>query len=74
MTSLVWLQDYNGFTHQDLGFLNVVSNKSPNVVRINLPPDANFLLSITDHCLRSRDYVNVIVADKQEHLQYLTMR
>ena len=74
ITSLVWRQDHNGFTHQDHpGFLDVVTNKSPDVVRIYLPPDANCLLSVTDHCLRSRDYVNVIVADKQEHLQYLTM-
>jgi xylulose-5-phosphate/fructose-6-phosphate phosphoketolase len=73
VTSLVWRQDHNGFTHQDPGFLDVVTNKSPDVVRIYLPPDANCLLSVTDHCLRSRDYVNVIVADKQEHLQYLTM-
>jgi xylulose-5-phosphate/fructose-6-phosphate phosphoketolase len=73
ITSLVWRQDYNGFTHQDPGFLDVVTNKSPDVVRIYLPPDANCLLSVTDHCLRSRDYVNVIVADKQDHLQYLTM-
>ena len=73
LTSLVWRQDHNGFTHQDPGFLDVVTNKSPDVVRIYLPPDANCLLSVTDHCLRSRDYVNVIVADKQEHFQYLTM-
>ena len=73
ITSLVWRQDHNGFTHQDPGFLDVVTNKSADVVRIYLPPDANCLLSVTDHCLRSRDYVNVIVADKQEHLQYLTM-
>nr|HEV7952400.1 phosphoketolase family protein [Candidatus Acidoferrales bacterium] len=73
ITSLVWRQDHNGFTHQDPGFLDVVTNKSPDVVRIYLPPDANSLLSVTDHCLRSRDYVNVIVADKQEHLQYLNM-
>ncbi len=73
LSSLVWRQDHNGFTHQDPGFLDVVTNKSPNVVRIYLPPDANCLLSVTDHCLRSRDYVNVIVADKQEHLQFLTM-
>jgi xylulose-5-phosphate/fructose-6-phosphate phosphoketolase len=71
ITSLVWRQDHNGFTHQDPGFLDVVTNKSPDVVRIYLPPDANCLLSVTDHCLRSRDYVNVIVADKQPHLQYL---
>ena len=73
ITSLVWRQDHNGFTHQDPGFLDVVTNKSPDVVRIYLPPDANCLLSVTDHCLRSQDYVNVIVADKQEHPQYLTM-
>ena len=73
ITSLVWRQDHNGFTHQDPGFLDVVTNKSAKVVRIYLPPDANCLLSVTDHCLRSRDYVNVIVADKQDHLQYLTM-
>jgi xylulose-5-phosphate/fructose-6-phosphate phosphoketolase len=73
ITSLVWRQDHNGFTHQDPGFLDVVTNKSPSVVRIYLPPDANCSLSVTDHCLRSHDYVNVIVADKQEHLQYLTM-
>jgi xylulose-5-phosphate/fructose-6-phosphate phosphoketolase len=73
ITSLVWRQDHNGFTHQDPGFLDVVTNKSPDVVRIYLPPDANCLLSVADHCLRSRDYVNVIVADKQEHLQYLAM-
>ncbi|MGB8731882.1 MAG: phosphoketolase family protein, partial [Candidatus Sulfotelmatobacter sp.] len=73
ITSLVWRQDHNGFTHQDPGFLDVVTNKSPDIVRIYLPPDANCLLSVADHCLRSRDYVNVIVADKQDHLQYLNM-
>jgi xylulose-5-phosphate/fructose-6-phosphate phosphoketolase len=73
ITSLVWRQDHNGFTHQDPGFLDLVTNKSADVVRIYLPPDANCLLSVTDHCLRSRDYVNVIVADKQDHLQYLTI-
>ncbi len=73
ITSLVWRQDHNGFTHQDPGFLDVVTNKSPDVVRIYLPPDANCLLSVADHCLRSRDYVNVIVADKQPHLLYLDM-
>ncbi|ARP89723.1 phosphoketolase [Bordetella genomosp. 9] len=71
ITSLVWRQDHNGFTHQDPGFLDVVCNKSPEVVRVYLPPDANCLLSVADHCLRTRDYVNVIVADKQPHLQYL---
>jgi len=73
ITSLVWRQDHNGFTHQDPGFLDVVSNKSPAVTRIYLPPDANCLLSVADHCLRSENYVNVIVADKQPHLQYLDM-
>jgi xylulose-5-phosphate/fructose-6-phosphate phosphoketolase len=73
ITSLVWRQDHNGFTHQDPGFLDVVTNKSPEVVRIYLPPDANCLLSTADHVLRSRDYINVIVADKQPHLQYLDM-
>jgi xylulose-5-phosphate/fructose-6-phosphate phosphoketolase len=73
ITSVVWRQDHNGFSHQDPGFLDVVANKSPEVVRIYLPPDANCLLSVADHCLRSVDYVNVIVADKQPHLQYLDM-
>ena len=71
ITSLVWRQDHNGFTHQDPGFLDVVTNKSPDVVRIYLPPDANCLLSVADHCLRSQDYYNVIVADKQPHLTFL---
>jgi xylulose-5-phosphate/fructose-6-phosphate phosphoketolase len=73
ITSLVWRQDHNGFTHQDPGFLDIVTNKSPEVTRIYLPPDANCLLSVADHCLRSTNYVNVIVADKALHLQYLTM-
>jgi xylulose-5-phosphate/fructose-6-phosphate phosphoketolase len=73
ITALVWRQDHNGFTHQDPGFLDVVANKSPSIVRIYLPPDANCLLSVADHCLRSVNYVNVIVADKQVHLQYLHM-
>jgi len=73
ITALVWRQDHNGFTHQDPGFLDVVANKSPSVVRIYLPPDANCLLSVADHCLQSVNYVNVIVADKQVHLQYLDM-
>jgi acetate kinase len=73
ITSTVWRQDHNGFTHQDPGFLDVVLNKSPSVTRIYLPPDANCLLSVADHCLRSENYVNVIVADKQSHLQYLPM-
>jgi xylulose-5-phosphate/fructose-6-phosphate phosphoketolase len=73
ITSTVWRQDHNGFSHQDPGLLDVVANKSPEVVRIYLPPDANCLLSVGDHCLRSTGYVNVIVADKQPHLQYLEM-
>jgi xylulose-5-phosphate/fructose-6-phosphate phosphoketolase len=71
ITSTVWRQDHNGFTHQDPGFIDVVANKSAKVTRIYLPPDANCLLSVTDHCLRSVNYVNVIVSDKQLHLQYL---
>ena len=73
ISSTVWRQDHNGFTHQDPGFIDVLTNKSPRVTRIYLPPDANCLLSVADHCLRSVDYVNVIVADKQPHLQFLTM-
>jgi xylulose-5-phosphate/fructose-6-phosphate phosphoketolase len=73
VSSTVWRQDHNGFTHQDPGFLDVVTNKSAGVTRIYLPPDANCLLSTADHCLRSVDYVNVIVADKHRHLQYLGM-
>jgi xylulose-5-phosphate/fructose-6-phosphate phosphoketolase len=73
ITSTVWRQDHNGFTHQDPGFLDVVVNKSANVTRIYLPPDVNSLLSVADHCLRSQNYVNVIVCDKQMHLQYMTM-
>jgi xylulose-5-phosphate/fructose-6-phosphate phosphoketolase len=71
ISSVVWRQDHNGFTHQDPGFLDVVSNKSASVTRIYLPPDANCLLSVAAHCLCSEDYVNVIVADKQQHLVYL---
>ena len=73
LTSTVWRQDHNGFTHQDPGFLDVVLNKDPNVCRIYLPPDVNTLLCVADHCLRSTGYVNVIVCDKQKHLQYMTM-
>jgi xylulose-5-phosphate/fructose-6-phosphate phosphoketolase len=73
ITSTVWRQDHNGFTHQDPGFLDVVVNKSANVTRIYLPPDVNSLLSVVDHCLRSQNYINVIVCDKQMHLQYMTM-
>src|SRR5262245_45670623 len=71
VTSTVWRQDHNGFTHQDPGFLDVVVNKSSAVTRIYLPPDVNSLLSVADHCLRSSGYINVIVSDKQNHLQYL---
>src|SRR5581483_11730569 len=71
ITSTVWRQDHNGFTHQDPGFLDVVLNKSAAVTRIYLPPDVNSLLSVADHCLRSENYVNVIVCDKQMHLQYM---
>ena len=73
LSSLVWRQDHNGFSHQDPGYIDLVVNKSPDVIRVYFPPDANCLLSVADHCLRSRDYVNVIVSDKQKHLQYLTM-
>ncbi len=73
ISSLVWRQDHNGFSHQDPGFLDIVTNKSPDVTRIYLPPDANCLLSVADHCLRSTDYFNVIVADKQPHLIFLSM-
>ncbi len=73
LSSHVWRQDHNGFSHQDPGFLDVVMNKKADIVRIYLPPDANCLLSVADHCLRSRNYVNVIVAGKQPALQYLTM-
>jgi xylulose-5-phosphate/fructose-6-phosphate phosphoketolase len=73
ITSTVWRQDHNGFTHQDPGFLDLVVNKSPDVCRIYLPPDANTLLSVANHCLKSTGYINVIVCDKQKHLQYMTM-
>jgi xylulose-5-phosphate/fructose-6-phosphate phosphoketolase len=73
ITSTVWRQDHNGFTHQDPGFLDIVLNKSPNVCRIYLPPDVNTLLSVANHCLKSTGYVNVIVSDKQKHLQYMSM-
>ena len=73
LSSHVWRQDHNGFSHQDPGFLDHVANKRAEVVRIYLPPDANCLLSVTDHCLRSRNYVNVIVAGKQPAPQWLTM-
>ncbi|GGP22998.1 phosphoketolase family protein [Silvimonas iriomotensis] len=73
LTSHVWRQDHNGFSHQDPGFLDHVVNKKSEVIRVYLPADANTLLSVTDHCLRSRHYVNVVVAGKQPALQYLTM-
>jgi len=73
LSSHVWRQDHNGFSHQDPGFLDHVVNKKAEVIRIYLPPDANCLLSVTDHCLRSRDYVNVVVAGKQPAPQWLTM-
>jgi xylulose-5-phosphate/fructose-6-phosphate phosphoketolase len=73
LTSHVWRQDHNGFSHQDPGFIDLVVNKKADIVRVYLPPDANTLLSVTDHCLRSRHYVNVIVAGKQPALQWLDM-
>jgi xylulose-5-phosphate/fructose-6-phosphate phosphoketolase len=73
LTSHVWRQDHNGFSHQDPGFIDHVVNKKAAIVRVYLPPDANCLLSVTDHCLRSRNYVNVVVCGKQPALQYLTM-
>ena len=73
LTSHVWRQDHNGFSHQDPGFVDHVVNKKAEIVRVYLPPDANCLLSVADHCLRSRDYVNVIVAGKQPALDCLTM-
>jgi xylulose-5-phosphate/fructose-6-phosphate phosphoketolase len=73
LSSHVWRQDHNGFSHQDPGFIDHVVNKKSDVVRVYLPPDANTLLSVTDHCLRSRNYVNVIVAGKQPELQWLDM-
>ncbi|MDA0866846.1 MAG: phosphoketolase family protein, partial [Cyanobacteria bacterium] len=73
LSSLVWRQDHNGFSHQDPGYVDLVTNKSPDVVRVYFPPDANCLLSVADHCFRSVNYINVIIADKQKHLQYLSM-
>ena len=73
LTSHVWRQDHNGFSHQDPGFIDHVVNKKAEIVRVYLPPDANCLLSVADHCLRSRDYVNVIVAGKQPALDYLSI-
>ena len=73
LSSHVWQQDHNGFSHQDPGFIDHVVNKKAEIVRVYLPPDANCLLSVADHCLRSRDYVNVIVAGKAPMLQWLTL-
>jgi xylulose-5-phosphate/fructose-6-phosphate phosphoketolase len=73
LSSHVWRQDHNGFSHQDPGFIDHVVNKKAEIVRVYLPPDANTLLSVADHCLRSRDYINVVVAGKQPSLDYLTM-
>ncbi len=73
LSSHVWRQDHNGFSHQDPGFIDHVVNKKADIIRVYLPPDANTLLSVTDHCLRSRNYVNVIVAGKQPELQWLEM-
>ena len=73
LTSHVWRQDHNGFSHQDPGFIDHVVNKKAEIIRVYLPPDANTLLSVMDHCLRSRDYVNVVVAGKQPALDYLSM-
>ena len=71
LSSHVWRQDHNGFSHQDPGFIDVAMNKKPEVIRVYLPPDANTLLSMMDHCLKSRDYINIVVAGKQPALQYL---
>jgi xylulose-5-phosphate/fructose-6-phosphate phosphoketolase len=73
LSSHVWQQDHNGFSHQDPGFIDHVVNKKSEIVRVYLPPDANTLLSVTDHCLKSYNYVNVIIAGKQPSLQWLTM-
>ncbi len=73
LSSTVWRQDHNGFSHQDPGFIDLVTNKSASVTRVYLPPDANTLLATADHCLRSTDYINVIVCDKQKHLQFTTI-
>jgi xylulose-5-phosphate/fructose-6-phosphate phosphoketolase len=73
LSSHVWRQDHNGFSHQDPGFIDLVVNKKPGVIRVYLPPDANCLLSVMDHCLRSRDYVNVVIAGKQPAPNWLAM-
>jgi xylulose-5-phosphate/fructose-6-phosphate phosphoketolase len=74
LTSHVWRQDHNGFSHQDPGFIDIVVNKKAEIIRVYLPPDANTLLSVTDHCLKSKNYVNVIIAGKQPQLQYLNIQ
>jgi xylulose-5-phosphate/fructose-6-phosphate phosphoketolase len=73
ITSTVWRQDHNGFTHQDPGFLDLAMNKSADVVRIYMPPDVNSLICVADHCLRSKNYINIMVADKQLHMQFMSM-
>lgn len=73
LSSVVWRQDHNGFSHQDPGFVDLLTNKSADVTRIYFPPDGNCLLSVADHCFRSKNYINLIVADKQKHLQYLSI-
>jgi xylulose-5-phosphate/fructose-6-phosphate phosphoketolase len=73
LSSTVWRQDHNGFSHQDPGFIDLVTNKGPDVTRVYLPPDANTLLVVADHCLRCTDCINVIVADKQKHLQFMSI-
>ena len=74
LTSHVWRQDHNGFSHQDPGFIDHVASKKSDVVRIYLPPDANCLLSVAAHCLRSRNYVNLIIAGKQPEWQWLDIK
>src|SRR3989475_6546816 len=73
LSSHVWRQDHNGFSHQDPGFIDHACNKKADIIRVYLPPDANTLLSVTDHCLRSRDFINIIVAGKQPAPQWLDM-
>jgi xylulose-5-phosphate/fructose-6-phosphate phosphoketolase len=73
LSSTVWRQDHNGFSHQDPGFIDHATNKSPTVTRVYFPPDANTLLAVADKCLRTTDCINVIVADKQKHLQFMTI-
>src|SRR5262249_5796742 len=73
LSSTVWRQDHNGFSHQNPGVIHLLTNKSASVTRIYLPPDAHTLPAVAHHCLRSTDYINVIVADKQKHLQFTTI-